>query len=533
MNVEEIERPPAREDVLVEALQGCAPLLAEYLPQAEALRGDLLRQRLEDRPEILVFGAYNAGKSTLINALLGAERAAVRDLPTTETINRYDYGEWVLVDTPGVNAPIEHEETTREALRSAQLVIFVVREGDQDVADLYARLFDLLAAGSDVLLVLNHSVTKTEEVEPLRQRMLTLLDDWGRRHGCDEELLDRLPVVPVNAKLALRGKLEEKQSFLTVSGLEDLDFGLKAWLEHVEAENSWVQGIARRSLSELLIPLREQLQKHADAPQELVTVGEQLKRMSGGIDRLEAQLRLLARGNMQRSKADVGSALDAAAEKPELLESRMQVVAENGIKELIECLVAGVDDLGEQLVLSHRQANLQPPDLDKLLSESGGILGQLESMIGQASVGALKQVKPEHLVGAMKWLRSMKIPFFKGRWEKTFTKWAGKYAPWLYLITGAVEMTLDVRAQSRHNHQQRSAAMQRMQWIDEIAASIQAAQDEFVDVQIAELHTYMLAPLQAEQERLLSQQGAIARLAEQVHGWEMQVQKLAGRQPTE
>lgn len=530
MTVELIEHGSEREDVLIDVLEGSAPLVAEYLPQAESLRADLLRQRQEQRPEVLVFGAYNAGKSTLINALLGTEHAPVGDVPTTEGVDRYDYGPCMLVDTPGVNAPIEHDETTREALRSAHLVMFVVREGDQDVSDLYTRLFELLAAGSDVLLVLNHSMTQAEDVEELRQHMLTVLDDWGQRHGCDETLLDRLPVMPVNARLALRGKLEGRQSFLAVSGLEDLGFGLNAWLEQVESKGSWAQGIACRTLSELLEPLREQLQQHTDSPQEQVTVGEQLMVMNDGINRLESQLRSLVRANIQRGKGDIGSALDAAAEKPEQLEAQMQVIAESGLKQLVECLVVGVDSLGEQLALSHKQANLQPPDLDKLLGESSGILGQLESMIGQASVGALKQVKPEHLVGAMKWLRSMKVPFFKGRWEKTFAKWAGKYAPWLYLLTGALELTLDVRAQSRQNQQQRSAAMQRRQWIDEIAASIQAAQDQFVDEQIVELRACMLAPLQAERERLQQQQGDITREAEQVRSWEIQVQRLIGHQ---
>lgn len=529
MTTATIEHAPACDDVLVQALQGCAPLVADYFPQSEPVRADLLRQHREQRPEVLVFGAFSAGKSTLINALLGAECAPVGDVPTTTKVERYDYGPCLLLDTPGVNAPIEHEETTGEALRSAHLVMFVVREGFQDDADLYTRLFELLAAGSDVLLVLNHSMTQAEGIEKLRRHMLTVLDDWRRHHGCDPALLDRLPVVPVNAGLALSGKLKGKQAFLAVSGLQDLGFELSAWLEQVEARTSLVQRIARRSLAELLVPLREHLQQRADTPQELVTVGEQLKVMSGAIDRLETQLRLLARGHVQASKADIGSALDTVAEKPEQLEAQLQAIAERGRKQLFECLAAGVANLGEQLALSHRQANLQPPDLDKLLGESSGILGQLGSMLGKAGVDGLKQVRPEHLVEAMKLLRSLKVPFFKGRWEKTFSRWAGKYAPLVAVLAGGVEWALDMRDQNRRNQQQRVAAMQRMQLINEIAASIQASHDQSIDDQVAELRTCMLAPLQAEHERLLQHHGDIARQAEQVHGWELQLQRLAGQ----
>ena len=48
----------------------------------------------------MLFGAYNAGKSTLINALLGEERAVVGDIPTTDAVHRYDWDGHIMLDTP-------------------------------------------------------------------------------------------------------------------------------------------------------------------------------------------------------------------------------------------------------------------------------------------------------------------------------------------------------------------------------------------------------------------------------------------------
>lgn len=63
----------------------------------------------EQKPKVLVYGIYNAGKSTLVNVLCGKEVAEVGDRPTTAKTQPYDAGKYILMDTPGIDAPIEHE----------------------------------------------------------------------------------------------------------------------------------------------------------------------------------------------------------------------------------------------------------------------------------------------------------------------------------------------------------------------------------------------------------------------------------------
>jgi len=63
-------------------------LLADWL-DADTLRALAERLQAHKPPVAMVYGFYNAGKSTLINALLGDERAPTGDVPTTAEAKEY------------------------------------------------------------------------------------------------------------------------------------------------------------------------------------------------------------------------------------------------------------------------------------------------------------------------------------------------------------------------------------------------------------------------------------------------------------
>ncbi|WP_019623622.1 GTPase family protein [Thioalkalivibrio thiocyanoxidans] len=104
------------------------------------------------RPKILVAGQPQAGKSTLVNALLGEYRAATDVLPLTAEQEGYlltlaDGQELLLVDTPGLGDRMD-VDTLVEAAQTADLVLWVApahqadRSPDHEALQAVRRFFE-------------------------------------------------------------------------------------------------------------------------------------------------------------------------------------------------------------------------------------------------------------------------------------------------------------------------------------------------------------------------------------------------------
>jgi tRNA modification GTPase len=120
--------------------------ITEQLRELIVANDDLLRaarqgQRLRDGLHAVIIGPPNAGKSSLLNALAGAERAIVTDIAgTTRDLLReqivVDGVELTLVDTAGLRHTDDRVEAegvrrARAEIDKADLVLIVVEHGDQ------------------------------------------------------------------------------------------------------------------------------------------------------------------------------------------------------------------------------------------------------------------------------------------------------------------------------------------------------------------------------------------------------------------
>ena len=145
---------------------------------------------------VAFLGRPNAGKSTLLNRIVGHKLAIVSDKPqTTRTrivgVKNYEAGQVVFVDTPGV-----HKPTHRMNRRMVDVALDAMRE-----VDLLALLVDVSVKpgpGDRYLLKLLQDV-KTPAILALNKvdlvskpRLLPLIEQYSRAHPFVE-------IVPISA----------------------------------------------------------------------------------------------------------------------------------------------------------------------------------------------------------------------------------------------------------------------------------------------------------------------------------------------
>ena len=148
--------------------------LARLSSELQRLRSDVERGRLaHEGVRLAIVGPPNAGKSSLLNALVGRERAIVLDTPGTTRDTLEEPAELgglpaVLVDTAGLREhaldPAERlgMERTRKAVEGADAVLFVM-DRSKDLSEEDRRVMDDVLAQSrragtlGEILVLNKS----------------------------------------------------------------------------------------------------------------------------------------------------------------------------------------------------------------------------------------------------------------------------------------------------------------------------------------------------------------------------------------
>lgn len=143
--------------------------IAGYAAQAaqelDALRKTYRRGRqLTEGIATAIVGAPNAGKSSLLNALLGYDRAIVTDIPgtTRDTVEEKAHLGGVLlrlIDTAGLRETQDTVERlgverSREALRQAELALVVI-DGSRPLDDLDREALEASRSAETALVLLN------------------------------------------------------------------------------------------------------------------------------------------------------------------------------------------------------------------------------------------------------------------------------------------------------------------------------------------------------------------------------------------
>ena len=103
---------------ILNLLQEGETLLQQIGDRENVQKLQVIRHEASDKrsPTIMFYGLYNAGKSTLINALCGKDVASTGDVPKTTAIQTVPWEGYTLIDTPGINAHAEHTEIAQKEI---------------------------------------------------------------------------------------------------------------------------------------------------------------------------------------------------------------------------------------------------------------------------------------------------------------------------------------------------------------------------------------------------------------------------------
>ncbi len=186
-------------------------------------------QALDDMFLLVVVGEFNAGKSAVINALVGETVSLEGITPTTARVTMLRYGDArgehvvgpdtvevlypaaflkaiSIVDTPGTNAIVRlHEEITQRFAPRADLVLFVT-SADRPFTESERQFMERLRGwGKGVVVILNKTdlLTGPAQVQELVEFITT---NARALLGFDPE------VIPVSAKLATQARGMENEA---------------------------------------------------------------------------------------------------------------------------------------------------------------------------------------------------------------------------------------------------------------------------------------------------------------------------------
>ena len=452
-------------NLITNNIEASKPTVARYQPgnKLNDIKDEIERRIKEKVPQVMLFGAYNAGKSTLINALLGEEKAKVADIPTTDSVDCYNWNGFILIDTPGVNAPIEHEETTKEQIKRTSVMLFVIREGDIDSKDIYKRLFEFVNQKKHIFIVLNHQLTSLEDKAKAHQKIIHILSELSGRYGVEFDDVGKIPnVYSMNVRSALKGRLSKSEKLIEHSGYYDFIKAFRIWVSQYDSEINFLDDVKSLIRELWYQPVLRQLEQKSasDNNEQLKVFNDDLQMLTSEKRSTEMMARNFILNQVNLLKSDVSLILQRCNDQAEF-DSELQRLL-NPLYAKVENWLANKlgdinDELSADVAYHFRTGNKDNsnPVLDILLTEA------------RQAIGDKNNIENVLLLG-----RKLKIPGLKGRWAKTLGKWAGKGATAVRIFTFLWDTYRSYDEQEKQNQAKRQQAVELYQAVDQICSTV-------------------------------------------------------------
>ena len=514
------------------------PLLVDWVASTAVsnFESELAERQAKPSPKVMVYGVYNAGKSTLINALAGKALARCDDIPTTDAVTAYSLGDIELLDTPGIDAPIEHEVISREQLEKSDVVVFVIgSRGVLEEKQTYCEIERILDKNKTLVFVLNAFDGQSEadsDIIAIRQRFLSYL----RLHLSGQPaLLTRLDGCHhfmINAQLAFMGKQSGDQALVAFSGIEPLERQLIAVIQQTDQQQMV------RTLAHQCNGLLQQAQQSVSASlnDEALTHLAQLVQL---IEQKQAALQAHLLHHCDKSKAYLKAQYLQAMVGGD--QAQAQALTEQWQGELNDKIVAEIHACAAQL---EQQMDVLTQQLDVEVSwQHNGVAGNAPSLSDAVFDSLTEVVKQQggkqllsdalvkhSVIQVLKQGKAWFPELFKGIGKRTMEKIGQRVVPFVGPAIDVVTGIWDYRKacaeeqQARYAEQQHQIALE--QQAIKLADNVVYAGREAVVSVVDECFTPLLATLQQQAQGLHTIDDGLDAHVQHLHGAQQQLLPL-------
>lgn len=500
---------------LEEIIDAGFPYWERHRPNEASLAYKDTKEKVQTESLVIqLYGAYNAGKSTLINVLFAEDVAQTGEIPTTDKIELYDWNGIKVIDTPGTNAPIEHENVTAQELKKNDLVIFVLRTGEYDVRDIYKRLVEILESAKEVFIVLNYeSMDDNDEQDPwafasyIEDQLIRVAEEADAKLALRSIKSGNINVVPVNLASASRGLQNGKEKLADNSGVNLLFSYLNEWIRDFDNQSHRVEKCKEFVQMYYLNPLLEMVENEG--------IAQEIKEQQEVINHL-VRIRDNTLQKADNKAFEIG--MKIKSELPPIFEgSTEQEDFENKVSQCLNAAANSFQDwlsseLQNEIVLSLREFTEVEldPNIEDHQSSSGSPVNE-HVRDGFKRISSHPRLLDEHLpngIGmAVEYLNNFE-KFKDGNlvnFLDKISKVLQKAGPALTVLISVGSSIWDSKKEGENNKKERERALQKRQAIDSIVDEFKKAAREQAEGLIVPAFEESIQSKKAEVQRIESE----------------------------
>lgn len=428
------------------------------------------------KPSMMVYGIYNAGKSSLINALYGEpEKAKTGDTPETFEIYEYEWNGFKLYDTPGIDAPIEHEEVTKEHLKKTEIILFVLgSDSSFEEEYIYERIAEQVINEKPLLVILNDKSAHgqdSKEIHSVITKISAHLIAIGDKRGI-KEIEKKVKMVYVNANAALRAKQENKNLLLQKSNIIQVEEEINRLLLSSDT------GTVITNLNRYIVDFINDHSGVLAQKGEIKEIEEVINRLENDQQNNRFKLFRQIEQDGQRLVNEIPNWI-LNGKNQEYLDNQTKKEStnlarkiEDGLNKIIENLKKELDTpeiTTEEFSSKIRGVDAIDDDADESSSKSSETIDKIKDAAkkGLNDKESIEKAVKESVINGQHKLRDLGVKGFKGKWAKTFEKTgetAGKGAgKWLGLVIIVATAGWDIRQAYKEDEKQKQKLREQMQ----------------------------------------------------------------------